>query len=35
MEVHGEPVRVIVKLESTLQKYTDSSNPKAVMEQGD
>jgi len=31
LEVHGEPVRVIVKLESTLQKYTDSSNPKAVM----
>jgi len=23
---------VIVKLESTLQKYTESSNPKAVME---
>ncbi|MEI2581933.1 hypothetical protein V5G28_025120 [Scytonema sp. PRP1] len=31
LEVHGEPVRVIVKLESTSQKYTDSSNPKAVM----
>ncbi len=22
-------------IESTLQKYTESSNPKAVMEQGD